>query len=65
MTCNACQSEKQRLFNGEIAIQLPGLDGRDRPIVFVFPKLVVCLDCACAEFTVTEKALQVLGKVHR
>lgn len=36
MTCNACQSEKQRLFNGEIAIQLPGLDGLDKPIVFVF-----------------------------
>ena len=60
MTCNACQSEKQRFFNSEIAIHLPGLDGLDKPLVFVFPKLVVCLDCARTEFTVTERELQVL-----
>jgi len=36
LTCNACQSEKQRFFNSEIAIHLPGLDGLDKPLVFVF-----------------------------
>jgi len=27
MTCKACHSDKQRVFNGETAIHFPGLDG--------------------------------------
>ena len=60
MTCKGCHSEKQRVFNGEIAIHFPGLVGQDKPIVWVFPKLVVCLHCGFAEFTVPERELQVL-----
>ena len=60
MTCKGCHSEKQRVFNGEIAIHFPGLEGQDKPIVWVFPKLVVCLHCGFAEFAVPERELQVL-----
>ena len=60
MTCKACHSDKQRVFNGETAIHFPGLDGLDKPIVWVFPKLVVCLHCGFTEFTVPERELQVL-----
>ena len=54
------QTENQRNFNGEIGTHFPGLKGLDKPIVWVFPKLLVCLDCGFAEFTVPEKELQVL-----
>lgn len=48
------------MFNSEIAIHFPGLEGRDKPIVWVFPKLVVCLYCGFAEFAVPEREMQVL-----
>ena len=60
MTCKACNSDKQRVFNGEIAIHFRGLEGVDKPIVWVFPKLVVCLHCGFTKFTVPERELQVL-----
>ena len=62
MTCIGCQSDKQSAFNGEIAIHFPGLDGLDKPIVWVFPKLVVCLHCGFAEFAVPERELLVLER---
>jgi hypothetical protein len=60
MTCKGCQSDKQSLFNGEIAIHFPALEGLDKSIVWVFPKLVVCLHCGFTEFAVPERQLQVL-----
>jgi len=60
MTCNRCHSEKQNVFNGEVAIHFSGLTGLEKPIVWIFPKLVVCLQCGFTEFTVPERELQVL-----
>jgi hypothetical protein len=60
VACKECHSEKQSTFNGEIAIHFPGLEGLDKSIVFVFPKLVVCLHCGFAEFAVPQRELQVL-----
>ena len=60
MACKGCHSEKQSVFNGEIAIHFPGLEGLDKSIVWVFPKLVVCLHCGFTEFAVPERELQVL-----
>jgi hypothetical protein len=60
MICKGCHSEKQSVFNGEIAIHFRGLEALDKPIVWVFPKLVVCLHCGFAEFAVPERELQVL-----
>lgn len=34
----------------------------DMPIVWVFPELVVCLDCGNAQFIVPEAELQTLRK---
>jgi hypothetical protein len=62
MTCKGCQSDKQSAFNGEIAIHFPGLEGLNKSIVWVFPKLVVCLHCGFAEFAVPQRELQVLEK---
>ena len=48
------------MFNAEVAIHFPGLAGLNKPVVLVFPKLVVCLQCGFTEFTIPEKELQVL-----
>ena len=60
MTCKGCHSDNQSTFNGEIAIRFPGLDGLDKPIVWMFPKLAVCLHCGFTEFIVPERELTVL-----
>lgn len=60
MACQKCSSENQNTFNGEIAIHFPGLKGLDKPIVWVFPKVAVCLECGSAEFVVPERELRVL-----
>jgi hypothetical protein len=43
-------------------IRSPGLKNIDKPIVWVFPELIVCLDCGTAEFVVPEDELRVLAK---
>jgi hypothetical protein len=62
MTCKECHSDKQSVFNGEIAIHFPGLEGLKKSIVWVFPKLMVCLHCGFAEFALPERELQILEK---
>jgi hypothetical protein len=56
--CSSCQTEST--FNSEIAIHFRGLEGLDKPIVWVFPEIAVCLNCGFAELTVPERELQVL-----
>ena len=60
MACKRCDSDNQSTFNGEVAIHFPGLEGLDKPIVWAFPKLGVCLHCGLTEFTVPERELEVL-----
>jgi hypothetical protein len=60
MTCRSCGSNNQAEYGAEINIHLPR--DRDNAAVLVFPKLVVCLDCGIAEFTVPEAELRLLGE---
>ena len=62
MVCKSCRSENQRKFNSEINVHLSGLKNLDKPPVFVFPRLSVCLDCGFAEFAIPEAELCLLGK---
>jgi hypothetical protein len=61
MSCSSCQSGNQVNFRGEIAIHFPGLKNIDKPVVWVFPDLIVCLNCGTAEFVVPEAELRVLA----
>ena len=64
MSCTQCASDEIKAFNGEVAIHFPGLKGLEQPIVWVFPKMMVCLHCGFAEFIVPEeqrKQLQECG----
>ena len=59
MSCKRCMSEVKD-FNGELAIHFPGLEALDKPIVWVFPELRVCLECGFAEFVVPDEPLEQL-----
>jgi hypothetical protein len=45
-----------------MGIRFPGLKNIDKPVVWVFPELVVCLDCGTAGFAVPEAELRQLAK---
>ena len=62
VTCKSCGEEKQKKFTAEIAIHFPGLKGLEKPIVWVFPEVLVCLNCGNAEFVVHERELRILAK---
>jgi hypothetical protein len=60
VTCKSCESDKLSKFAGEIAIHFPGLKDINKPIIWVFPELLICLDCGIAEFAVPETELSVV-----
>jgi hypothetical protein len=62
MPCKSCGSINQSNFTAEMAIHYPGLKNIDKPVLWAFPELVVCLDCGTAEFAVPEAELRVLAK---
>lgn len=59
-SCKACGSGNVGRFGGEIFIHFLGLKNIDKPVVCVFPELLVCLDCGIAEFAVPEADLRLL-----
>jgi hypothetical protein len=44
-------------FPAEINIHFRGLKNLDKPSVFVFPKLLVCLGCGFTQFILPESEL--------
>jgi hypothetical protein len=64
MICRSCGLEKLSKFVGELVIHLPGLKNLDKPTVWVFPEIWVCLNCGDAEFAVPERELFVLALVN-
>lgn len=57
LSCRRCASENQRRLSTEIAIHLPGLS---TPHVFLFPAILVCLNCGFTEFVISERELPLL-----
>jgi hypothetical protein len=57
MTCKRCACDKVKEFNGELAIHFPGLEGLEKPIVWVFPELVICLGCGLVQFVLSDEEL--------
>ena len=67
-SCKSCGSGNVGKFGGEIFIHFLGLKNIDKPVVSVFPELLVCLDCGTAEFAVSEDELRLLasgGLTHK
>ena len=46
MACKSCRSENQEKFRSEVAIHL---SDSNKPLVFIFPTLLVCLECGRPE----------------
>jgi hypothetical protein len=57
MTCLSCRSTNHAELTAEVLIHFPGLKNLDKPGVWLFPKLAVCLDCGSSRFTVPETEL--------
>jgi hypothetical protein len=57
MSCVLCGSGRQAELTAEMLIHFPGLKNIDKPAVWLFPRLTVCLDCGFSRFTVPETAL--------
>jgi hypothetical protein len=45
-----------------MGIHFPELKDIDKPVVWVFPEVVVCLDCGTAELVVPKEKLRQLAK---
>lgn len=58
--CKSCLGVSLKTFNGEMALHFPGRAGLDKPIVWVFSTLAVCLHCGFTEFVVPARELRVL-----
>jgi hypothetical protein len=58
--CQSCGSEKMSKFDAEVGIHFPGLKNIDKPTIFVFPKILICLNCGMAQFAVPEAQLRLL-----
>jgi hypothetical protein len=60
MHCKSCGSVNQKKFTAEMGIHFLGLKNVDKPTVWVFPEVIVCLDCGMAEFSVPKDELRQL-----
>ena len=58
MPCKACGSASQKKFSAEMCIRFPELKNIDKPVVWLFPEVFVCLDCGNAAFAVAEEELR-------
>jgi len=57
MSCAFCTSTNQTEFPAEVNIHRLGLSNADRAGVFVFPRVLVCLDCGFSSFMTPEPEL--------
>ena len=62
MACSQCMSNNLSVFPAEVNIHFPGIADLDKPSVWVFPSLVVCLDCGLAQFRLSLDQSQRLEK---
>ena len=65
MSCPLCGSGNQAELTAEMVIHFSSLKYLEKPGVWVFPKLLVCLDCGCSHFIVPERELVSIAKVTR
>jgi hypothetical protein len=56
MSC-PCRSGNETELTAEMIIHFPGLKNLDKPGIWVFSKLLVCLDCGSSHFTVPKTEL--------
>jgi len=61
VACKLCSSENQSTFNAEMNVHFSGREGWEKPTVWAFPRILVCLDCGFSEFVVEGTELRALA----
>lgn len=62
--CPSCSSKNQRKLNAELALHFAGLQGLDKPIVWAFPEVSICLNCGFAVFALADAPLKELCQTY-
>lgn len=57
MSCKSCGSVNAMKLNAEMNLHFPGHEGLKKATVWLFPEVLICLDCGFAEFLIPEKEL--------
>ncbi len=65
MSCQLCGSGNEVELDAEMIIHFSGPKNLDKPGVWVFPNVLVCLDCGCSRFTVPARQLASIAKDTR
>ena len=65
MPCSSCQSSNQAEFLSEINMHFSGPENFTTPTVWVFPKILVCLNCGGSTFTIPKDELARLAAPKR
>ena len=60
MPCESCSSANQAEFTAEMMIHFAGPRSTEDPGVLAFPKVLVCLQCGAARFSLPEDLLREL-----
>ena len=60
MSCRSCGSGNR--VCGRVSVHVLGLENVDKPAVWIFPRLLVCMECGFTELTIEENHLRLLGK---
>jgi hypothetical protein len=61
MSCPRCASGNQTEFTAEMMLHFRRLKNLDKPGVWLFPKVLVCLECGHSRFTAPETELALLA----
>ena len=56
-SCVECAAGNRAKFAAEMILDCPGLKNLDRSGVWIFPTVLVCMDCGFGRFTAPEAAL--------
>jgi hypothetical protein len=65
MSCQLCGSSKGAKLDAEMVIHFSGLENLDKPGVWVFSKLLVCLGCGGSQFKIPERELVAVAENTR
>jgi hypothetical protein len=60
MACTLCESPDRRVFTAEMNIHFPGRENLDKPTVWAFPPVIICVNCGCGELMLHDEPLRQL-----
>ena len=61
MSCRLCASGNQAEFPAEMMLHFRGLKNVNKPAVWIFPTVLICLECGFSQFTAPKEQLMQLA----